>query len=306
MTHDHANNTSANDLDVRPSERVGDVLDRIRRDASSEAEKGRWFEHLFMATVRDNAEFDVAEIWPWRDWPDREQLTGLDGRDHGIDLVARQMDGALVAVQCKCYAADAVIGKRHIDSFLNESARPAFGLRWIVSTSTWNSAAERAIAGRQPRIARIDFLDFLDHEIRELQRPAERCHPKPLQQKAIDAVYDGLVTQGNDRGKLVVGERRLADGTESVDARYHPLSAQPDAERFGRIVRSHSAIENSLHWVLDVSMDEDRARNRKGNGAACLAVVRRLALNIARMHPDKRSIRRKFCTRSESRSSSST
>ena len=31
------------------------------------------------------------------------------------------------------------------------------------------------------------------------------------------------------------------------------------------------------HWVLDVSMDEGRARNRKGNGAACLAVIRRLA-----------------------------
>ena len=41
-------------------------------------------------------------------------------------------------------------------------------------------------------------------------------------------------------------------------------------------------------------MDEDQARNRKGNGAACLAVIRRLALNIARMHPDKRSVRRKF------------
>ena len=53
-------------------------------------------------------------------------------------------------------------------------------------------------------------------------------------------------------------------------------------------------IENSLHWVLDVSMDEDQARNRKGNSAACLAVVRRLALNIARMHPDRRSVRRKF------------
>ena len=47
-------------LDVRLDERVGDALSRIRRDASSEAEKGRWFEHLFMATVRDNAEFDVA------------------------------------------------------------------------------------------------------------------------------------------------------------------------------------------------------------------------------------------------------
>ncbi len=36
-----------------------------------------------------------------------------------------------------------------------------------------------------------------------------------------------------------------------------------------------------LHWVLDVSMDEDRARNRKGNSAACLAVVRRLATTVS-------------------------
>ena len=191
-------------LDLRPSERVGDALARIRRDASSEAEKGRWFEHLFMATVRDNPEFDVADIWPWREWPERERLTGLDGRDHGIDLVAEQADGTLVAVQCKCYAADAVIAKPHIDSFLSESARPAFGLRWIVSTCGWNSAAERAIAGRAPRVARIDFLDFLDHEIREFQKPPTLRQPKPLQQAAIDAAYDGLATQGNDRGRLVM------------------------------------------------------------------------------------------------------
>ena len=38
-----------------------------------------------------------------------------------------------------------------------------------------------------------------------------------------------------------------------------------------------------LHWVLDVSMDDDRARNHKGNSTSCLAVIRRLALNIARM-----------------------
>lgn len=190
-------------LDLRPSERVGDVLGRIRREASGEAEKGRWFEHLFMATVRDNAEFDVADVWRWRDWPERERLTGLDGRDHGIDLVARQKDGTVVAIQCKCYAEDAVIGKPAIDSFLNESARPAFGLRWIVSTCRWNSAAERAIAEREPRVARIDFLEFLDLRIRELRQPEER-QPKPLQQRAIDAAYDGLVTQGNARGKLVM------------------------------------------------------------------------------------------------------
>ena len=165
---------------------------------------GRWFEHLFMAAVRDNPEFDVAGIWAWREWPERERLTGLDGRDHGIDLVAALGNGTVVAVQCKCFAEGAVVGKRDIDSFLNESARPAFGLRWIVSTCGWNAAAERAIAGRDPRVARIDFLDWLDCEIRELRRPADVRQPKPLQQEAIDAAFDGLVTQGNERGKLVM------------------------------------------------------------------------------------------------------
>ena len=195
--------TQQTTLDVRPSERIGDVLARIRREASSEAEKGRWFEHLFMAAVRDNAEFDVKDIWPWREWPDRERLTGLDGRDQGVDLVAVLADGTAVAIQCKCYAEDAVLAKPDIDSFLAESARPAFGLRWIVSTCPWNTAAERAIAGLEPRVARIDFLEFLDLEIRELQKPVVR-HPKLLQQNAIDAVYDGLATQGNSRGKLIM------------------------------------------------------------------------------------------------------
>ena len=52
--------------------------------------------------------------------------------------------------------------------------------------------------------------------------------------------------------------------------RYYPLSDKLAAERFGRTVRSRWTIENSLHWVLDVSMDEDQARIRKDNGAACL------------------------------------
>ena len=54
-------------------------------------------------------ESDVAGIWRWRDWPERERLTGLDGRDHGIDLVAAQTDGTVI--QRKCHAEDVVIGK---------------------------------------------------------------------------------------------------------------------------------------------------------------------------------------------------
>jgi predicted transposase YbfD/YdcC len=54
-----------------------------------------------------------------------------------------------------------------------------------------------------------------------------------------------------------------------------------------RAVRRHWAIENHLHWQLDVLMAEDQTRNRKNNAPANLAVLRRLALNVLRSDPAK-------------------
>src|ERR1019366_5720343 len=65
-------------------------------------------------------------------------------------------------------------------------------------------------------------------------------------------------------------------------------------ERFNAIVRSHWSIENQLHWVLDVVMDEDQARNRKDHGPGNLALLRNLALNLAKLEPFKGSMRGKL------------
>ena len=43
---------------------------------------------------------------------------------------------------------------------------------------------------------------------------------------------------------------------------------------------AHGAIENNLHWVLDIAFDEDSNRTRKGHSAANLAVIRHIALNL--------------------------
>jgi len=70
------------------------------------------------------------------------------------------------------------------------------------------------------------------------------------------------------------------DGAPST--RYDLSSARLAPEAFARAVRAHWSIENALHWVLDVTFDEDAARNRADHGPENLAILRRLTLNLLR------------------------
>jgi predicted transposase YbfD/YdcC len=84
-------------------------------------------------------------------------------------------------------------------------------------------------------------------------------------------------------------------GRDKTVERYFLLSQCYTRHKVLRIVRQHWSIENGLHWPLDVVLDEDLARNRKDNAPANLAVLRRLALNLARAHPEtKTSLRGKL------------
>jgi predicted transposase YbfD/YdcC len=90
---------------------------------------------------------------------------------------------------------------------------------------------------------------------------------------------------------LACVEASRDDGKPST--RYYLSSARLTPERFAKAVRSHWAIENSLHWVLDVTFDEDRARNRSDNGPQNLAILRRLTLNLLRTARSKLPVSRK-------------
>jgi predicted transposase YbfD/YdcC len=75
---------------------------------------------------------------------------------------------------------------------------------------------------------------------------------------------------------------REGRGKVSRERCYSISSAPAEAARLGEAARGHWRIENGLHWSLDVTFDEDRARMREGNSAENFAILRRIALNLLR------------------------
>lgn len=80
------------------------------------------------------------------------------------------------------------------------------------------------------------------------------------------------------------------DGTRTGDVRYFVSSVFLTGRRFAEAVRGHWAIENSLHWVLDVTFDEDHSRTRNRRLADNLSWLRRFAISLLKRHPSKDSI----------------
>ena len=84
------------------------------------------------------------------------------------------------------------------------------------------------------------------------------------------------------------------DGQTSTKTRCYLISRPLPADRFLAAARAHWGIENRLHWVLDVSLDEDLCRARKDHAPENLALLHRLALNFLRANRDKGSLRGKI------------
>jgi predicted transposase YbfD/YdcC len=92
---------------------------------------------------------------------------------------------------------------------------------------------------------------------------------------------------------MIEAERFIGDEV-SVETRYYLSSLPNDAKLLNEAVRSHWSVENSLHWVLDVTFDEDRSRIKKENAPENFGLLRRLALCLLKKETtSKRSIKGK-------------
>jgi predicted transposase YbfD/YdcC len=78
---------------------------------------------------------------------------------------------------------------------------------------------------------------------------------------------------------MIINTRIIGD-QETKQVRYYISSLPSNAEKILRAVRKHWSIENELHWVLDVALNEDHSRVRKDQAPENLAVLRHIALNL--------------------------
>ncbi|GAB4363803.1 MAG: DEAD/DEAH box helicase family protein [Oricola sp.] len=190
---------------------LAELLDHFRQNATSEFEKGRYFERIVKLFLEhdDVQKQYYSEVVPFAEWA---KAHGWSATDTGIDLVAKLADGSgFAAIQCKFYAPEHVIQKPDIDSFISAASNDAFTCLIIADTTQrefgrnaretldklskdWNR-----IGLNELEASRIDWSQFIRTGKVSL---APKKELRDHQRDALRAVEEGL--QEADRGKLIM------------------------------------------------------------------------------------------------------
>ena len=144
-----------------------------------------------------------------------------------------------------------------------------------VTTSAYRSRYSRSITEEvsHGRIERRDCLVFTPTDTMELM---------------LDNKFRGVKSVVRLRSERLV----IASKESSKETRYYITSMKLDAGKIASAIRSHWAIENELHWQLDVSFGEDAGR-KMGNAAQNFSLVNKMALQIIKKDSLKASVKEK-------------
>jgi predicted transposase YbfD/YdcC len=172
--------------------------------------------------------------------------------------------------------ADALNGQREIAAQVIEQGGD-YVLALKANQGTLFADVQLFVEDPKTPLARAESVDG-DHGRIEVRQAALSADIAWLQEHHA---WPGLRAIGK------VTAARETPAKTSIETRSFLMSQALTPERFLAVVRAHWGIENGLHWVLDVTMNEDQMRNRKDNGPENLALLRRLALNLAALEPSK-------------------
>ena len=98
------------------------------------------------------------------------------------------------------------------------------------------------------------------------------------------------------KGLIIVESAREIGMRTERETRYYLTSSAWRADRLGPMVRDHWAVENSLHWVMDMTFRDDECRIRTDHAPENFVALKHLAANIARKAPGRDSLRLRLKT----------
>ena len=105
--------------------------------------------------------------------------------------------------------------------------------------------------------------------------------------------WEGIEAWGGMKSVTMGESMRCSKGLCTIEKRFYISSLVPDVQPLAQAIRSHWEIENRLHWCLDVTFQEDASRIRREHAPENLNIVRKIAMNLLRVNPLKRSLPKK-------------
>jgi predicted transposase YbfD/YdcC len=117
-----------------------------------------------------------------------------------------------------------------------------------------------------------------------------------IETRAVTVIHDVAWLQKRHqwpglKGVVMVDSRRELGGKTEHETRFYITSLSVPASQMGPLVRDHWAVENSLHWVMDMVFRDDECRLRTNHAPANFATLKHIALNLIRRAKSKDSIR---------------
>lgn len=276
------------------------ILSNYRKISHSERDKGDRFEKLMKGYLLTDPQYSsrFSKVWMWNEFPGNKDF---GGKDTGIDLVAKTIEGDYWAIQCKCVAENTTVDKPALDSFLSTSSRmfkdddlktTSFTHRlWISTSNHWGINAEQAIQNQNPPVSRlslaqlenapVDWSKLEGGHIGETSRTGK--YPlKPHQQTAMNAAHEHFKT--SDRGKMIMAcgtgktftSLRIAEN--ETNGKGLILFLVPSIALLGQTLREWSAQANEDINAICICSDSGVSRKRVSNDDSDSASVVDLAL----------------------------
>jgi predicted transposase YbfD/YdcC len=147
-----------------------------------------------------------------------------------------------------------------------------------------------AVKGNQPSLLaaiEAEFIDQYQSEDVDRHRQVHKSHGRIVAQIASVLPAKGVVNLADWPKCKMVGLidslRKIGDNESKLERRYYIISRELTAKELAAAARGHWGIENRLHWVLDVTFDEDASTVRKDNAQQNLSLLKKIVLNLLRL-----------------------